>query len=227
MILGAFGAQNVPTVLKLVEVMGIEQAREWQVASLNEVRKFFGMTPHKAFEDISSIPEIAATLETLYGHPDNVELYPGVTVEDAKDPLAPGSGLCPGYTISRAILSDAVALVRSDRFYTVDYSPANLTSWGFNEVSADPKIAQGGVMFKLLMRALPGFYRSNSVYAMYPFTIPSENQKILRDLGVESDYDFTQPCFVGPPLPVVTYSGAKEVLKDQLNFKVPCKVTLD
>ena len=207
--------------------MGIEQAREWQVASLNEVRKFFGMTPHRTFEDISSVPEVAATLETLYGHPDNVELYPGVIVEDAKEPLAPGSGLCPGYTISRAILSDAVALVRSDRFYTVDYSPANLTSWGFNEVSANPKIAQGGVMFKLLMRALPGFYRSNSMYAMYPFTVPSENRKILRDLGVESDYDFTPPSFVAPPLPVVTYSGALEVLKDQANFKVPCKVSLE
>ncbi|MCJ1351753.1 MAG: hypothetical protein MMC33_001737 [Icmadophila ericetorum] len=220
-IAGAFGAQNVPTVLKLVEVMGIEQARDWQVATLNELRKFFGMTPHKTFEDITKNPEVAATLETLYGHPDNVELYPGVVVEDAKEPLAPGSGLCPGYTVSRAILSDAVALVRSDRFYTVDYSPANLTSWGFNEVSTDLKIAQGGVMYKLLMRALPGYYRSNSVYAMYPFTIPSENERILRNLGVEADYDFTPPSFVGPPLPVVTWVGATEVLNDQANFKVP------
>jgi hypothetical protein len=69
-------------------------------------------------------------VESLYEHPDNVELYPGVVAEEAKKSIVPGSGLCPGFTTSFAILSDAVALVRGDRFYTVDYSPANLTSFG-------------------------------------------------------------------------------------------------
>jgi linoleate 10R-lipoxygenase len=41
--------------------------------------------------------------------------------EEAKEPM-PGAGLCPGYTISRAILSDAVALTRGDRFMTVDFT---------------------------------------------------------------------------------------------------------
>lgn len=45
--------------------------------------------------------------------------------------MVPGSGLCPGFTTSFAILSDAVALVRGDRFYTVDYNPSNLTSFGW------------------------------------------------------------------------------------------------
>jgi len=39
--------------------------------------------------------------------------------EQAKEP-GPGAGLCPGYTISRAILADAVALTRGDRFLTSD-----------------------------------------------------------------------------------------------------------
>ena len=39
--------------------------------------------------------------------------------EEAK-PLIPGAGLCPGYTISRAILSDAIALVRGDRLLSVE-----------------------------------------------------------------------------------------------------------
>ena len=46
-------------------------------------------------------------------------MYPGIVAEEAKSPMAPGVGICPTYTISRAILSDAVTLVRSDRFYTV------------------------------------------------------------------------------------------------------------
>lgn len=39
--------------------------------------------------------------------------------EETKEPM-PGAGLCPGYTISRAILADAVALTRGDRFLTID-----------------------------------------------------------------------------------------------------------
>lgn len=66
----------------------------------------------------------------MYGHPDNVELYPGLLAEETKKSMEPGSGLSPGFTTSFAILSDAVALVRGDRFYAVDYSPSNLTSFG-------------------------------------------------------------------------------------------------
>lgn len=126
--------------------------------------------------EINSDPGVAEALETLYGHPDYVELYPGISAEQAKDVYIPDSGLCPGYTISKAILSDAVALVRGDRFYTLDNSPANLTNWGYNPIAADHEIAGGGVMYKLLMNAFPDFYRGNSVYAMFPFTFPDETR---------------------------------------------------
>lgn len=173
--------------------------------------------------EINSDPVVAEALETLYGHPDLVELYPGVSVEEAKDPVIPGSGLCPGYTIATAILSDAVALVRGDRFYTVDYSPATLTNWGYNVVSANNNIAGGGVLYKLLMNAFPGYYRSNSVYAMFPLTVPDETRKILQTLGKEKDYDFSKPKLISPPIPVLTWDGVVSVLRDQENYKVPCR----
>jgi hypothetical protein len=69
-------------------------------------------------------------VEALYGHPDNVELYPGLMAEEAKPSFSPGSGLCPGYTISEAILSDATTLVRGDRFYALEYGPQSLTNFG-------------------------------------------------------------------------------------------------
>lgn len=50
---GASGANNVPGVLRAVEILGMEQARAWRYATLNEFRKFFGLTPHRAFEDIN------------------------------------------------------------------------------------------------------------------------------------------------------------------------------
>ena len=105
--------------MRIIEMLGIAQARKWNVATLNEFRQFFGMEPHETFLDISRQKDVAASLETLYGSPDLVELYPGLVAEDAKEVMDPGAGLCPGFTIAKAILSDAVALVRGDRFYTV------------------------------------------------------------------------------------------------------------
>lgn len=101
----------------------MHQARGWHVGTLNELRKFMQLTPHKSFRDINSDPDVQAALESLYKDPDLVEMYPGVVFEESKKPVYPGSGLCAGFTITRAILSDAVALTRGDRFYT-------LVSWG-------------------------------------------------------------------------------------------------
>ena len=117
--LGAFGARNVPAIMKAVEIHGMEQARSWNVATLNELRGFFQLKPHETFLEINSDREVARTLEALYGTTDSVELYPGVVAEQATLPGTIGQGLCPGSTISKAILLNTVALVRSDRYYTV------------------------------------------------------------------------------------------------------------
>lgn len=42
-----------------------------------------------------------------------------------------------GFTAGRAVFSDAITLVRSDRFYTIDYTPSTLTNWGMQEVQQD------------------------------------------------------------------------------------------
>lgn len=217
----AFGPRNVPVVMKLIETLGMKQARAWNVATLNEFRKFFKLEPHKTFSHITKDKEVAHALEALYKHPDYVELYPGLVAEDAKDPLEPGSGLCPGYSVSRTILADAVALTRGDRFYTVDYTPANLTNWGWATVNSDPTVAQGGRFYTLLMRALPLYYRGNSVYAMFPFTVPEENRKILRKLGVEQDYNFQRPSYVPVPASIRSWKAVTKILQDQNSFSVP------
>lgn len=90
-----------------------------QVASLNEFRQFFGLKTHDTFEDINPDPVISDLLRKLYDSPDMVELYPGLFVEDAKPRMDPGSGFTAPYTVGRAVLSDAVTLVRGDRFNTL------------------------------------------------------------------------------------------------------------
>ena len=119
---GAYRARGTPAALRVVEVMGMQQARQWGVCTMNEFRQFLGLKPFDSFEEWNNkTPGIADAARRLYNHIDNLELYPGLQAEDCMA-LGPGSGICCGYTMTRAILADAIALVRGDRYYTTDYS---------------------------------------------------------------------------------------------------------
>lgn len=101
-----------------------------------------------------------------------------------------------------------------------DYSPSNLTQFGYNAVATDPNVAQGGVLYRLLMRAFPGWYENNSVYALFPLTIPSENKKILTDLGQVSLYSFKPPTKPVVPIVFSTAQAARTILSNQQAFNV-------
>ena len=90
-----------------------------QVRSLNEYRQFFGMAPHKTFEDVNTDSDIQDALRTLYEHPDMIELYPGIFCEGDGRKAEPPVKYKAGYGLWSGIFFDAVTLVRSDRFYTV------------------------------------------------------------------------------------------------------------
>lgn len=162
---GAFGARNIPKSMRAITILGINQSRQWNLCTLNEYRRFFGLKTYDTFEEGNPDPYVAEQLKHLYEHPDYNELYPGLAVEEYKEPMVPGVGICPTHTISRVVLSDAVSLVRGDRFYTLDYGPKNLSSWGYNEVAVDSSVNQGCVFYKLLLRALPNHFQPNSIYA--------------------------------------------------------------
>ncbi|ROV90358.1 hypothetical protein VMCG_09739 [Cytospora schulzeri] len=217
---GAFGARNVPLSMRPVEILGILQGRKWHVAGLNEFRRHFGLKPYDTFEELNSDPDVASCLRHLYEHPDFVELYPGLVAEEAKDPMVPGVGIAPTYTISRVVLSDAVCLVRGDRYYTTDYSPRSLTNWGFNEVQYDLNVNHGCCFYKLFLRAFPNHFKQNSVYAHYPMVIPAENLRILTSLNRAELFTWERPSYNANCVEVTTYGGAKQVLEDVAKFKV-------
>ncbi|ODM23237.1 Psi-producing oxygenase A [Aspergillus cristatus] len=217
---GRFGASHVPTVFKSIEVLGIKQARSWNVATLNEFRQFFNLAPYKTFEEINPDPYISEQLRRLYDHPDLVEMYPGVNIEAAKKAVTPGSGLCTNFTISRAILSDAVALVRGDRFHTIDFTPKHVTNWAYNEIKTDTSIDQGQVFHKLVLRAFPNHFKGDSIYAHYPLVIPSENQKILSKLGHAKQYSWDKPSYTPTPRFINSHAACTSILSDQEAFKV-------
>ncbi|SPN99237.1 related to linoleate diol synthase [Cephalotrichum gorgonifer] len=217
---GAFGARNVPRVMKPIEILGILQGRRWNVAGLNEFRKQFGLKPYETFEDINPDEDVADHLRHLYQHPDNVELYPGLVAEDAKKPMVPGVGITPTYTISRVVLSDAVCLVRGDRFHTIDYNPRSLSNWGYREAEYDLNVNHGCVFYKLFLRAFPNHFKANSVYAHYPMVIPSENAKILKNLKRDHLFDWDAPTYVPERVNVATYGGAKYIIDNQDKYRV-------
>jgi prostaglandin-endoperoxide synthase 2 len=208
---GSFGGRNVPQSMRAIEILGIIQGRKWNVAGLNEFRKHFGLKPYESFEDINSDPGIAESLRRLYDHPDFVELYPGLVAEEHKEPMVPGVGIAPTYTISRVVLSDAVCLVRGDRHYTTDYNPRNLTNWGYNDVQYDLNINHGCVFYKLFIRAFPNHFTHNSVYAHYPMVVPSETENILKDLKRDHLFDFSRPTRKSQVLEVNSYEAAQRI----------------
>jgi hypothetical protein len=87
---GLFNARMVPKALRIIEITGILTSRKWNLASLNEMRAFFGLKRHDTFEDINPDPQIADLMRKLYDHPDMVEMYPGLFLEDGKPRMDPG-----------------------------------------------------------------------------------------------------------------------------------------
>ncbi|KAF6760375.1 heme peroxidase [Ephemerocybe angulata] len=212
---GAFKARGTPAAMRIIEVMGIEQARSWGTCSMNEFRKFVGLKPYASFDEWNPNPEISKAAQSLYRDIDNLELYVGLQAEEAKKP-GPGAGLCPGYTISRAILADAVCLTRGDRFFTTDFTPGNLTSWGFQDCQYDPQDGSyGGLLTKLLFRTLPNHYPRGSAYAHFPFMTPNFMKSNLQEYHPElvEKYNWNPPTKAGTPVtPVKTFAGVKQVL---------------
>ncbi|KAL4974803.1 hypothetical protein BDW66DRAFT_138959 [Aspergillus desertorum] len=57
--------------------------------------------------------------------------------------------------------------------------------------------ANGGVMYRLLMRAFPGWYEPNSVYALYPFMTPAKNREVFEEYGRADTLDLRGPNLPG------------------------------
>ncbi|KZT61364.1 heme peroxidase [Calocera cornea HHB12733] len=191
----AFGARQTPDALRVVEIMAIQQGRTWGCCTLNEFRHFFGLKAYTSFKEWNPNPEIYNTAQALYGDINNLELHVGLQAEESKGAM-PGAGLCPSYTMSRALLADAFTLVRSDPYLSSEFSPYNCTSWGFQDAQIDSNDGSyGGGLTKLLLRNLPGQYQSGDAYVHFPFLVPADVKKSMhkrRDPAI-SKYNWSKP----------------------------------
>lgn len=186
---------------------------------MNEFRRFLGLKPYATFEEWNPDPVIADAGRKLYRTPENIELYVGLIAEESK-PVGDGAGLCPSYTMSRAILADAVALVRGDRYFTYDCTPFNLTAWGFTEGSRNTRnAANGGMLGRILQRGLPRHYPATSVYMHFPLITPTGQphsmDNVLKRIDKYQDYDHGIPQKIGETMAVTEPNAMYAALSDE------------
>ncbi|KAI1343109.1 heme peroxidase [Xylariaceae sp. FL0016] len=215
-----FGARGTPASMKVVDLMGQLQARNvFNVCTMNEFRRYLNLKPYESFEEWNEDTSVARAAELLYGHIENLELYPGLMAECTK-PAMPGSGVCPGQTTGRGILDDAVALVRGDRFLSYDLNSSTLTHWGAALLQDGAPGAYGGMLPKILLRGLPGAWTGTSSYVLLPFYTPEAAKGILKGNDAISKYDIERPKSGMDIVSVQTHAGCKHVFEDRDNFVV-------
>ena len=195
-----------------------QERYSWLSSSIR-FRRYLNLKEYENFESWNSDKGVARAAELLYGHIDNLELYPGLMAECTK-PAMPGSGVCPGQTTGRGILDDAVALVRGDRFLSYDFNSNTLTNWGAAKLQESPAGSYGGMLPSLIFNGLPGAFTGTSPYALIPFYTPEAAKGILKGNKVLDKYDLARPRSDRDIISIQTEEGCKRAFGDRDNFRV-------
>jgi hypothetical protein len=99
--------------------------RERGVPRYCAFRRYFGMRAPKTFEELTDNPKWQSELKEIYGDVEKVDLLVGTLAE--KSP--PGFGFSD--TAFRVFILMASRRLKSDRFYTIDFTPEVYTPAGF------------------------------------------------------------------------------------------------
>lgn len=101
-----------------------------------------------------------------------------------------------------------------------DYTVATLTPWGMAEIKQNYETLGGSMLYRLIHRAFPNWFKFNSVYVMQPMYLPSMNEKIFKEFGTMIQYCLDPPA-PPPKLTLLnTHAAITALLDDQANFKV-------
>jgi hypothetical protein len=136
---GAITLHNYPRFLQHFEradgttidlaATDIMRVRERGVPRYNKFREFLGLKPAESFEQLTNNATWAEELERVYGDVDRVDLMVGLYAE----PLPKGFGFSD--TAFRIFILMASRRLKSDRFFTTDYTPEIYTQTGLDWVS--------------------------------------------------------------------------------------------
>jgi hypothetical protein len=155
-----------PQVQELIDLAAIDLVRDRErgVPRYNRFRKLLHKKPVRSFEEMSDDPELVKTLREVYGHPDKVDLMVGMYAEK------PPEGFGFSDTAFRIFILMASRRLKSDRFFTDDYTPAVYTQAGMDWINNNN-------MTTLLLRHFPELtpILQRSANAFAPWTVPGQS----------------------------------------------------
>jgi hypothetical protein len=120
--------RNGANLEELIDLAAIDilRDRERGVPRYNRFRKLFHKPPVRSFEQMTSDPQLAKTLREVYGHPDKVDLMVGMYAEEPPELFGFSD------TAFRVFILMASRRLKSDRYYTDDYTAAVYTQAGID-----------------------------------------------------------------------------------------------
>jgi hypothetical protein len=120
------GLDNDRVDLAAIDVL---RDRERGVPRYNRFRELLHMPPVRSFEQMCSDPDLVKELDAIYGHPDRVDLMVGMFAETPP----PGFGFSD--TAFRIFILMASRRLKSDRFFTTDFTPEVYSPAGMDWVN--------------------------------------------------------------------------------------------
>jgi hypothetical protein len=148
---------------EMVDLAAIDilRDRERGVPRYNRFRELFHKPRVKSFEEMSDDPDLVRTLREVYGHPDKVDLMVGMYAEK------PPEGFGFSDTAFRVFILMASRRLKSDRYFTEDFTPAVYTQAGMDWINNNN-------MTTLLLRHFPELtpILQRSANAFAPWKLP-------------------------------------------------------
>ena len=151
---GAIVLHNYPNSLRndfrpdvggpLVDLATVDvlRDRERGVPRYNEFRTLMHRKPVASFEELAGNPRVAAELNALYDHIDRVDLMVGLYAESRP------KGFAFSDTAFRVFILMASRRLKSDRFFTTDYTREVYTQTGLDWIDK-------ATMSRVLLRHYP------------------------------------------------------------------------
>jgi len=137
--------------------------RERGVPRYNRFRKLFHKAPVRSFEQMTSDPQLAKTLREVYGHPDKVDLMVGMYAEEPPELFGFSD------TAFRVFILMASRRLKSDRFYTEDFTPAVYTQAGIDWINNNN---MSTVLLRHFPELTPILQHTDNAFA--PWTVPTD-----------------------------------------------------
>jgi hypothetical protein len=130
--------------------------RERGVPRYNRFRELFHKPRVKSFEQMTDDQELAQTLNEVYGHPDKVDLMVGMYAE------TPPEGFGFSDTAFRVFILMASRRIKSDRYFTDDFTATVYTQAGINWIDNNNMTT---VLLRHFPELTPILQRSSNAFA--------------------------------------------------------------